>query len=291
MEFQKISSPSLRELFVDQLEHMILSGKLKIGEKLPPERQLAEMMQVSRAVVNSGLSELEKKGFLNVKPRSGTYVADYRRKGTLDTLMSIMKYNGGRIRNEEIRSIFEVRIALDTLAAQLCIDRISDEEVEVLREKVEHIRDAQSSRDAIQAAFEFQHEFALASQNTLLPLIFQSFRAPIFTMWERYLDLYGIQSLYESNYTMWTFISNRDTEGAIDWINYSIGECISGSREIYYAVYLCRRRWGGGWQLLSTLSASAGVAERPQRGVDAVAAGRAGIRHEDVISHNIREDL
>ena len=35
MEFEKISSPSLRELFVDQLENMILSGKLKIGEKLP----------------------------------------------------------------------------------------------------------------------------------------------------------------------------------------------------------------------------------------------------------------
>lgn len=234
MDFQKISSPSLRELFVDQLEHMILSGKLKIGEKLPPERQLAEMMQVSRAVVNSGISELEKKGFLVVKPRSGTYVADYRRKGTLDTLMSIMKYNGGRIRNQEIRSIFEVRIALDTLAAQLCIDRISDEEVQVLLEKIEHIRDASNNQDAIQAAFEFQHEFALASQNTLLPLIFQSFRAPIFTMWERYLDLYGIQSLYENNYKMWTYIHNRDTEGAIEWINYSIGECISGSREIYY---------------------------------------------------------
>ena len=47
MEFQKISSPSLRELFVEQVQHMILSGKLKIGEKLPPERQLAEEMQVS----------------------------------------------------------------------------------------------------------------------------------------------------------------------------------------------------------------------------------------------------
>ncbi len=51
MEFQKISSPSLRELFVNQFEELILSGKLKIGEKLPPERQLAEEMQVSRAVV------------------------------------------------------------------------------------------------------------------------------------------------------------------------------------------------------------------------------------------------
>ena len=88
MEFQKISSPSLRDLFIEQLEHLILSGKLQVGEKLPSERQLAEMMQVSRAVVNSGISELEKKGFLTVKPRSGTYVADFRRKGTLDTLIA-----------------------------------------------------------------------------------------------------------------------------------------------------------------------------------------------------------
>ena len=172
MEFKKISSPSLRELFVEQLQHMILSGKLKIGEKLPPERQLAEMMQVSRAVVNGGITELEKMGFLVVKPRSGTYVADYRRKGTINTLLSIMKYNGGRIRNEEIRSIFEVRIALDTLAARLCIDRITDEEVELLLGKVNEIRDASKVSIAIQAAFEFQHEFALMSGNTLIPLIF-----------------------------------------------------------------------------------------------------------------------
>lgn len=234
MEFQKISSPSLRELFVEQLIHMILSGKLKIGEKLPPERQLAEVMQVSRSVVNGGISDLEKMGFLIVKPRSGTYVADYRRKGTIDTLLSIMKYSGGRLRNEEIRSIFEVRLALDTLAAQLCIDRISDEEIALLRSIVEDIKNASGVREATEAAFEFQHEFALSSGNTLIPLIFQSFRAPIFTMWERFCDLYGIETLYKSNYTMWTYISNRDTEGAVAWIRQSLGECINGSLQIYY---------------------------------------------------------
>jgi len=98
MEFQKISSPSLRDLFIEQLEHLILSGKLQVGEKLPPERQLAEMMQVSRAVVNSGITELARKGFLIIKPRVGTFVADYRRDGTMDTLMSIMNYNGGIFR-------------------------------------------------------------------------------------------------------------------------------------------------------------------------------------------------
>lgn len=234
MEFQKISSPSLRELFIEQLIHMILSDKLKVGEKLPPERQLAEMMQVSRSVVNGGISELEKMGFLVVKPRSGTYVADYRRKGTIETLLSIMKYNGGRIRNEEIRSIFEIRIALDVLAAQLCIDRITDEEVQLLLEIVERIRDAENISDAIRAAFDFQHEFALASKNTLIPLIFQSFKAPIFTMWERFCHLYGVELLYESNYTTWTYIRDRDTEGAIKWIRHSIGQCIDGNTQIYY---------------------------------------------------------
>lgn len=151
MEFQKISSPSLRELFVEQVQHMILSGKLKIGEKLPPKRQLAEEMQVSRAVVNGGIADLQRMGFLIVKPRSGTYVADYRRRGTIETLLSIMKYNGGSLRNEEIRSIFEVRIAL-----------------------------------------------------------------------------------YKSNYKMWTYVRDKDVEGAVAWIEDSMKNCIEGDQQIYY---------------------------------------------------------
>lgn len=234
MEFKKISSPTLRELFVQQLEDLILSGKLKIGEKLPTERQLAESMQVSRSVVNNGLSDLEKKGFLVVKPRSGTYVEDYRKNGTLDTLISIMKFNGGRLRNDEVKSILEVRIALDTLAARLCIPNITDEEVEVLHQDVERIRKAGGIGEASEAAFDFQHDFALFSKNTLIPLIFQSFHTPVFTLWERFCTLYGISALYDNNYTLWTYIRDRDTEGAIAWIEKSINESIRGSKKIYY---------------------------------------------------------
>lgn len=234
MEFQKITSPSLRELFIEQLEHMILSGRLQVGDRLPPERQLAEAMQVSRSVVNSGISELEKKGFLEVHPRSGTYVADYRRKSTIDTLLSIITYNGGRLRNDEVRSILEIRIALDTLAVQLCMERISDEEIQLLLTHVEKIRTASSNYEAANAAFGFQHEFALLSGNTLIPLIFQSFRTLVYNMWERFCILYGISALYENNYKLWTYFRDRDTQGAIDWIQSSVGESINGSREIYY---------------------------------------------------------
>ena len=115
MLFKKLSAPSLKELFVTELEGMILSGKLEIGAKLPPERELAESMQVSRAVVNSGIADMEKKGFLVVKPRIGTFVADYRKYGTADTLVAIMHYNGGMLRDKEVRSILEVRIILSRM--------------------------------------------------------------------------------------------------------------------------------------------------------------------------------
>jgi len=115
MEFEKLVSPSLKDLFITHIEAMILSGELPVGQQLPPERQLAQSMGVSRAVVNSGVAELERRGFLEVRPRVGTFVTDYRRAGTLDTLKSIMTYNRGRLRNEEIRSILEIRDALDKL--------------------------------------------------------------------------------------------------------------------------------------------------------------------------------
>ena len=234
MEFQKITAPSLRTLFVEQLEHMILSGQLQIGEKLPSERQLAEAMQVSRGVVNGGLNELEKKGFLEVRPRSGTYVADYRRKGTIDTLISIINYHDGIITDDVIRSILELRIALDTLAVQLCIDHITDSDLGLLREQVEKIKHATSNHEAAEAAFAFQHEFALLSGNTLIPLVFQTFRPIVISMWERFCLLHGIPALYDNNDKFWAYLKARDKDGAIAWLESFIGETIKGSREIYY---------------------------------------------------------
>lgn len=233
MEFQKISSPSLKELFIEQLEDMILSGKLKIGERLPPERQLAEQMQVSRAVVNGGLSHLEKCGFITVKPRSGTFVADYRKNGNIDTLIAIMKYRGGKIRNEEIRSILEVRLALDTLITKQTIETATNETIEKLSHQVAIMKDGSIS-ETVEAAYAFQHEIALASNNTLVPLIFQSFRSTIIAMWERFCTIYGTEVLYSNNKKLLEYIKNRDTDGALKWLEHSINECLDGSMQIYY---------------------------------------------------------
>ena len=58
MPFQQISAPSLRELFVQQLEGLILSGELRPGDHLHTERELADEMKISKTVVHEGLREL-----------------------------------------------------------------------------------------------------------------------------------------------------------------------------------------------------------------------------------------
>ena len=234
VEFEKLVSPSLKDLFISHIEAMILSGELPVGQQLPPERQLAQSMGVSRAVVNSGVVELERRGFLEIRPRVGTFVADYRRAGTLETLKSIMTYNRGRLRNEEIRSILEVRDALDKLAVAGIIPHVTEEDIDLLEEKAETIRLSSDNRQAAEAAFAFQHELAMLSGNTLLPLIFRSFYSSVLVLWERFCALHGIPMLYKTSRRLCDHVRNRDVFGAVSWIDDCTQEAISGSRQIYY---------------------------------------------------------
>lgn len=233
MEFKKLNAPTLKELFISEMEGMILSGKLEVGEKLPPERELAKSMQVSRAVVNSGIAELEKKGFLVVRPRVGTFVEDYRKNGTVETLVSIMHYNGGMLREKEIRSVLEVRIIFMNAAATLAIDNASDEEICSLEPYVDALRTCTDPEEASSLIFKFSHEISYISGNCLLPLFFISFKDLVCSLWVRFSRAYGVPALYQSAYDIYHFLLARDKEGAVNYITSTTQESINGDRTFY----------------------------------------------------------
>ena len=233
MEFTKLSSPSLKDLFVQQLQGMILSGSLPIGAQLPPERTLAEQMRVSRTVVNSGLAELSDQGFLEVRPRQGTFVADYRRRGNLSTLIAIMQYKGGILGKDEIRSILEVRRALEHLATERAILYASDAALDQLGKTLAQIAAAPSAEQAAELAFGFQHELALVGGNSIVPLIYYSFKSPVIALWVRFCNLYGISALVRNTQILYTFIRDRDQSGASQWIDTYLEQAISGNQQIY----------------------------------------------------------
>lgn len=116
MDFRPIVAPSIRELFIQQVEGAILSGQLKPGDRLPTERELADTMHISKTVVHEGLRELHRLGFLDIASRRGVTVADYAQTGSLETLMAIMDYHGGLPDEKTARSILRLRYYLEAPA-------------------------------------------------------------------------------------------------------------------------------------------------------------------------------
>lgn len=234
MGFNKISTPSLRGLFVKELENMILSGELQIGEKLPPERVLAEEMGVSRTVVNAGLSELAGKGFLDVQPRIGVFVSDYRRNGSLSTLIAIMSYNGRMLRHDEVRAILEIRSALEGLILKLVIPKITSDELLTMNNILNNIKISESSSQFAEHCFNFDHELCIISENPLLPLYYGSFREPCLNLWQRYYQLYGKKPLIQYNEQILNLIQNKNLEEALHLSESQLRETISGNKQLYF---------------------------------------------------------
>ena len=148
MQFERIASPSLKDLFVQQLERMILSGELAVGDQIPAERDLAEQMGVSRTVINAGIADMASKGFLEIRPRKGVFVADYRRTGSLSTLVSIMDFNGGLLPRREIKSLLELRMALEVLCLHEAVPAMTADGLAVLQRRLDNLMDAATPAEA-----------------------------------------------------------------------------------------------------------------------------------------------
>ncbi len=214
MGFTKIRNLSLTEMFVQQVENMILSGELAVGEKLPSARELSAKMGVSRPVISAGLVELEKLGFLEVHPRRGAFVSDYRRKGTVETLMAIMRYNGGAMRRHEVVSLLQVRGAVESLCVEQIIQHTSDAELADIAPFLDAIQTAKDPADTAEAVFAFHHELAALSGNMLLPLLYHSFKSESLYLWTIGCKLSGSRSLYETKLRLYQALLNRNIQEA-----------------------------------------------------------------------------
>ncbi len=226
MAFEKITNISLTDLFVEQIENKILSGELSIGDKLPSARELTSLIGVSRPVISAGLIELEKMGFIEIRPRQGAYVCDYRRKGTIETLVAIMRYNGGAMRKNEVASLLQVRRSLESLCMELVIDNVSDEEIQKMLPFLENLRTCKKSGIA-EAIFTFHHELAALSGNVLLPLLYHSFKPESIYLWNTTADIFSQEEIYRVKKELYQALLDRDKEKALTLTNESVNYALT----------------------------------------------------------------
>ncbi len=176
--YEPLKAETLKEKFIERFERLILSGEFEIGKKLPPERELARQLEVSRPVIHEGLLELASRGLVSIVPRRGTFINDYRKDGSLELLVSLVNYHGGRIDRRLLSSLLAMRMLFETETAGCAAEKKSDQDIEALKEIKR--REASCSHDNPEAVglvdYEFHHRIALASGNLIYPLLLNSFR-------------------------------------------------------------------------------------------------------------------
>src|SRR6056297_3535814 len=76
MPFQKIAAEKMARAVVRQIEGLVLRGVLRPGDRLPPERELASRLDVSRPTLREALADLEARWLIESRPGGGTFVSD-----------------------------------------------------------------------------------------------------------------------------------------------------------------------------------------------------------------------
>lgn len=224
MEFEKLQTASLKELFISSVEDKILSGELPIGAQLPTERELAEMMDVSRGVVNSGIAEMAHKGFLEVRPRVGKS----------DIFLSIMHYNGGILPEQEIRSLLEFKILIDCFSVRKLTARaITEAEVQKLEDFVDQMAETDDPQRVSELAYAYNQELSFLSGNTFAPLIYNSFKTANVQLGVRYVQRYGKASLYHYLQQLLVQLLNGDTARAVALVETHLTDMMTGEHQIY----------------------------------------------------------
>ncbi len=173
-----IRSDSLKEVFIQKFERLILSGHFAIGEKLPPERELAKQLRVSRPVVHEGLVNLASKGLVAMKPRAGAVINDYRKEGSISLLSSLFEYHEGEVSARLLRGMLDMRMLMEPENARLAAVNRGEEHVRQFMAILEKERDADPGDIPGLAAvdFLFHHTLAMATRNMIYPLLMNSLK-------------------------------------------------------------------------------------------------------------------
>ncbi len=121
------------ESVVKQLRDMIQQGQLRAGDRLPPERDLAKQLNVSRPTLRAGIRSLAAVGVLQSRQGAGTFVVETDDSPTLDSSpLRLMAALHGFTSKE----MFEARRSLEMAIAGLAAERATGDQMASLAEEL-----------------------------------------------------------------------------------------------------------------------------------------------------------
>ncbi|MBW1712965.1 MAG: FadR family transcriptional regulator [Deltaproteobacteria bacterium] len=157
------------EEVVNQIREEIFSGGLRLNQRLPTERNMADQFGVSRVVIREAIRALELTGFVTVKKGAGggTFVAQDFERPIEDSLANLLA--GGEV---SLENLFEVRITIESVAAARAAERGTDEEFAVLQALIdEAVEESAKGTNIRPYNIRFHRLILRMAHNPLLSLI------------------------------------------------------------------------------------------------------------------------
>lgn len=226
------SVTTLKDGFVRDIEAMILSESLRAGEKLPTKRELEQSIGVSMSVINSGIDELKKKGFVETRSRHGIYAADYARKGSADTLVDIMSFDAFDLGPEEVVSLIQLRMAIEKQVVRAAQEHCSEEKLKSLMSYPDTLRRQTDRMTIAETTEDFFQELAFLSGNKIFPLLYRAFHSLSVGLFVRFIEKNGYGDTVRLPGRLLTMLLVGDKKGAESCVENYLNRVIRGRTAI-----------------------------------------------------------
>ena len=195
----------LRDVVFNTLRQAILRGELKPGERLM-EIQLANKLGVSRTPIREAIRKLELEGLVLMIPRKGAEVAE--------------------ITEKSLRDVLEVRRALEELAVELVCEKITEEQIQDLKDAAEEFKESLESGDITRIAeadVKFHDVIYMATDNQKLIQLLNNLREQMYRYRVEYLkDIAVRRTLAEEHRSICQALKAKDEKKALDYIRVHI---------------------------------------------------------------------
>jgi len=214
MQLQPIKPARVSDFIIEQIKTQIISGALKPGDKLPAERELVNLLKVSRPSVREALLKLEAQGLIESKQGGGTFILDALAPTIINPLANLVKDNP-----EALSDVMECRHGLEELAASYAAARATDTDLKNLRSRFQALEAVHIKRDL---SLEAKEDASFHMGDTAL------------NNWEKiYAREESYQGIHEQHGKMLQAILSRDSELARDAAHEHlafIGRCLRDVR-------------------------------------------------------------
>lgn len=172
-----IEKQRVAEEIVGQLRDLILTGAYAVGDKLPPERNLAKELGVNRSSLREALKKLEHLGLVKIRQGDGTRVQDFMRTGGIDLVSHLvpLAQDGPGI----LMDILEFRRIYGREVARLAATRCEAADLEKLAALADATDEAASAEQVLKLDFEFYVALTQAAKNRVLGLLINTTRQAV----------------------------------------------------------------------------------------------------------------